>query len=128
MDSFDVVVVGGRCAGAATARLLAGAGLRVLVVDRAGEGSDTISGHMIKPKQEVARLRDDEHGLAFARIGLWVGANEVSHMSLQGVRGFLRERHSFPIAASRPATASWIKARAVLPGTAIECSCSHAVT
>ena len=55
MDSFDVVVVGARCAGAATAMLLAGAGLRVLVVDRAREGSDTISGHMIKP-DGVARL------------------------------------------------------------------------
>jgi 2-polyprenyl-6-methoxyphenol hydroxylase-like FAD-dependent oxidoreductase len=55
MDNFDVVVVGGRCAGAATAMLLAGSGLRVLVVDRAAEGSDTISGHMIKP-DGVARL------------------------------------------------------------------------
>jgi menaquinone-9 beta-reductase len=55
MDTFDVVVVGGRCAGAATAMLLAGSGLRVLVVDRAAEGSDTISGHMIKP-DGVARL------------------------------------------------------------------------
>lgn len=55
MDNFDVVVVGGRCAGAATAMLLAGSGLRVLVVDRAGEGSDTISGHMIKP-DGAARL------------------------------------------------------------------------
>jgi 2-polyprenyl-6-methoxyphenol hydroxylase-like FAD-dependent oxidoreductase len=55
MDNFDVVVVGGRCAGAATAMLLAGSGLRVLVVDRATEGSDTISGHMIKP-DGVARL------------------------------------------------------------------------
>jgi 2-polyprenyl-6-methoxyphenol hydroxylase-like FAD-dependent oxidoreductase len=55
MDTFEVVVVGGRCAGAATAMLLAGSGLRVLVVDRAVEGSDTISGHMIKP-DGVARL------------------------------------------------------------------------
>jgi flavin-dependent dehydrogenase len=55
MDNFDVVVVGGRCAGAATAMLLASSGLRVLVVDRAAEGSDTISGHMIKP-DGVARL------------------------------------------------------------------------
>jgi flavin-dependent dehydrogenase len=55
MDIFDVVVVGARCAGAATAMLLARAGLRVLVVDRADEGSDTISGHMIKP-DGVARL------------------------------------------------------------------------
>lgn len=55
MDSFDVVVVGARCAGAATGMLLADAGLRVLVVDRADEGSDTISGHMIKP-DGVGRL------------------------------------------------------------------------
>lgn len=55
MDNFDVVIVGGRCAGAATAMLLASSGLRVLVVDRAAEGSDTISGHMIKP-DGAARL------------------------------------------------------------------------
>jgi flavin-dependent dehydrogenase len=35
--------------------LLAGSGLRVLVVDRGAEGSDTISGHMIKP-DGVAKL------------------------------------------------------------------------
>ena len=33
--SFDVIIVGARVAGAATAMLLARAGLRVLVVDRA---------------------------------------------------------------------------------------------
>lgn len=41
----DVVIVGARCAGAATARLLAQAGLRVVVVDRAPSGSDTTSTH-----------------------------------------------------------------------------------
>jgi 2-polyprenyl-6-methoxyphenol hydroxylase-like FAD-dependent oxidoreductase len=40
---YDVVVVGGRCAGAATAMLLARAGVRVAVVERAGAGSDTLS-------------------------------------------------------------------------------------
>jgi flavin-dependent dehydrogenase len=55
METFDVAVVGGRCAGAAAAMLLAGSGLRVLVADRAAEGSDTISGHMIKP-DGAARL------------------------------------------------------------------------
>ena len=45
----------GRCAGVATAMRLAGSGLHVLVVDRAAEASDTISGHMIKP-DGVARL------------------------------------------------------------------------
>lgn len=43
----DVVVVGARCAGAATAMLLADAGHDVLVVDRATFPSDTVSTHVI---------------------------------------------------------------------------------
>jgi flavin-dependent dehydrogenase len=43
----DVVVVGARCAGAATALLLARAGHRVLMLDRAGFPSDTISTHVM---------------------------------------------------------------------------------
>lgn len=43
----DVVVVGARCAGAATAMLLARRGLRVLVVDRTRYGSDTVSTHAL---------------------------------------------------------------------------------
>jgi flavin-dependent dehydrogenase len=43
----DVVVIGARCAGAATAMLLARAGLRVVVVDRARPGSDTLSTHAL---------------------------------------------------------------------------------
>jgi flavin-dependent dehydrogenase len=42
---YDVIVVGARCAGAATAMLLARGGCRVLVVDRARAGSDTLSTH-----------------------------------------------------------------------------------
>jgi flavin-dependent dehydrogenase len=42
---YDVVVVGARAAGAATAMLLARAGCRVLVVDRSSYGADTISTH-----------------------------------------------------------------------------------
>ncbi len=42
---YDVIVVGARCAGAATARLLAAAGLDVLVLDRAAMPSDTLSTH-----------------------------------------------------------------------------------
>lgn len=42
---YDVVVVGARCAGAATALLLARQGLRVLAVDRSSHGSDTLSTH-----------------------------------------------------------------------------------
>jgi flavin-dependent dehydrogenase len=41
----DVIVVGARCAGAATAMLLAREGCDVLLVDRARAGSDTLSTH-----------------------------------------------------------------------------------
>lgn len=44
---FDVVVVGARCAGAATAMLLARAGARVLLVDRGRYASDTLSTHAL---------------------------------------------------------------------------------
>jgi len=45
----DVIVVGSRCAGAATARLLAQRGHSVLMVDRAHFPSDTVSTHCITP-------------------------------------------------------------------------------
>ncbi|MDV3220193.1 NAD(P)/FAD-dependent oxidoreductase [Intrasporangium sp.] len=44
---YDVVVVGARVAGAATALLLARSGLRVLVLDRAKSGTDTLSTHAL---------------------------------------------------------------------------------
>jgi 2-polyprenyl-6-methoxyphenol hydroxylase-like FAD-dependent oxidoreductase len=45
MTGYDVVVVGGRVAGASTALLLARAGARVALVDRSAHGSDTLSTH-----------------------------------------------------------------------------------
>jgi flavin-dependent dehydrogenase len=45
--NVDFVVVGARCAGAATAMLLARAGARVLVVDKGGYGTDTLSTHAL---------------------------------------------------------------------------------
>src|SRR5262245_15339850 len=47
MDRYDVAVVGARSAGAATAMLLAGAGVDVVVLDRAEFPSDTLSTHAI---------------------------------------------------------------------------------
>ncbi|MCL5776251.1 NAD(P)/FAD-dependent oxidoreductase [Limibaculum sp. FT325] len=44
---YDAIIAGARCAGAATAMLLARRGLRVLVVDRGDYGSDTISTHAL---------------------------------------------------------------------------------
>lgn len=55
-ENFDVVIAGGRCAGAATALLLARAGARVLVVERDTYASDTISIHaLLRPA--VVQLR-----------------------------------------------------------------------
>jgi 2-polyprenyl-6-methoxyphenol hydroxylase-like FAD-dependent oxidoreductase len=45
---YDVIVVGARVAGSSTAMLLAGKGLRVLVVDRAAFPSDTLSTHQVQ--------------------------------------------------------------------------------
>jgi 2-polyprenyl-6-methoxyphenol hydroxylase-like FAD-dependent oxidoreductase len=47
-DRYDVVVVGARCAGAPLAALLARAGARVAVVERASFPSDTLSSHLFE--------------------------------------------------------------------------------
>jgi hypothetical protein len=52
---YDVIIVGARVAGSATAMLLARRGLRVLVLDRAQFPSDTLSTHQIQVSG-VARL------------------------------------------------------------------------
>jgi 2-polyprenyl-6-methoxyphenol hydroxylase-like FAD-dependent oxidoreductase len=44
---YDVIVIGARCAGAATAMLLARSGMRVLMVDRESYGADTLSTHAL---------------------------------------------------------------------------------
>ena len=44
---IDAVIVGARCAGAATALLLARAGARVLLIDKGVYGSDTMSTHAL---------------------------------------------------------------------------------
>ena len=46
-NAYDVIVVGGRAAGAATAMLLARSGLDVLVLERGAYGADTLSTHAI---------------------------------------------------------------------------------
>ncbi|HLM27715.1 MAG TPA: NAD(P)/FAD-dependent oxidoreductase [Thermoleophilaceae bacterium] len=52
---FDVVVVGGRCAGSVLGLRLARAGARVAMVDRDELGSDTLSTHTIFPNT-ISRL------------------------------------------------------------------------
>jgi 2-polyprenyl-6-methoxyphenol hydroxylase-like FAD-dependent oxidoreductase len=55
--SYDVIVVGARCAGSPTAMLLARRGYRVLLVDRATFPSDTISTHVAHPRAVAALSR-----------------------------------------------------------------------
>jgi 2-polyprenyl-6-methoxyphenol hydroxylase-like FAD-dependent oxidoreductase len=45
--AWDVIIIGGRVAGASTALLLARTGVRVLVVERARRGADTVSTHAL---------------------------------------------------------------------------------
>ncbi|HZZ46810.1 MAG TPA: NAD(P)/FAD-dependent oxidoreductase [Pseudonocardia sp.] len=49
IEKADVVVVGARCAGTAAAVPLARAGLKVIVVDKGGFPSDTLSTHVLVP-------------------------------------------------------------------------------
>lgn len=55
--NYDVIVVGARCAGSPVAMLLARAGQRVLLVDRAHFPSDTISTHLVHPPGIAALSR-----------------------------------------------------------------------
>jgi len=57
-SSYDAIIVGARCAGAVLAARLAGAGWRVLLIDRAGFPSDTVSTHFLFPNtlDRLARL------------------------------------------------------------------------
>lgn len=54
---FDAIVVGARCAGSPTAMLLARAGHRVLLIDRAAFPSDTLSTHLIHQPGVAALAR-----------------------------------------------------------------------
>ena len=56
-SQYDAIVIGARCAGSPTAMLLARAGHKVLVVDRATFPSDTVSTHLIHPPGVAALER-----------------------------------------------------------------------
>jgi 2-polyprenyl-6-methoxyphenol hydroxylase-like FAD-dependent oxidoreductase len=57
VKTYDVIVVGARCAGSPVAMLLARRGHRVLLVDRATFPSDTVSTHVIHPPGVAALAR-----------------------------------------------------------------------
>lgn len=81
----DIIVVGGRCAGAPTAMLLARAGLRVRVIERSSRLGDTLSGHMVK-SAGTARLHawgllDDVLGTGCPPVitgRTWLGGEPVA--------------------------------------------------
>ncbi|WP_055489097.1 NAD(P)/FAD-dependent oxidoreductase [Streptomyces sp. TP-A0356] len=54
---FDAILVGARCAGAPVAMLLARAGYRVLLLDKAPSGTDTLSTHLIHQPGVAALAR-----------------------------------------------------------------------
>src|SRR5262245_40415836 len=56
-SSYDVIVVGARCAGSPTAMLLALKGYKVLLLDRARFPSDTVSTHIVHPLASAALAR-----------------------------------------------------------------------
>ena len=71
MGAYDAIVVGARCAGSVLAMRLAGAGWRVLLVDRATFPSDTLSTHFLFP-------------------------NTLQRLETLGVMGRLRACHDIP--------------------------------
>ena len=87
-DDYDVIIVGGRVAGASTAMLLAARGHRVLVVERADMPSDTVSTHAIL-RTGVLQLR--RWGVLDRIID--VGTPPIRHITL----GFGDERIPFQV-------------------------------
>lgn len=57
MNTYDIIIIGARCAGSPTAILLARKGYRVLIVDRATFPSDVISTHVVHPPGVAALAR-----------------------------------------------------------------------
>ncbi|MET7760266.1 NAD(P)/FAD-dependent oxidoreductase [Streptomyces sp. NPDC005389] len=79
---YDVIVVGGRCAGSPLAMHLARQGHRVLVVDRASFPSDTVSTHYI---HQAGLLRLKEWGLLDEIIAAKTPALRKMHYSYRGI-------------------------------------------
>ena len=100
MNDYDVVIVGGRAAGASTALLLARAGLRVAVVERSRLGADTVSTHALMRGRRPAAL---PVGPA-SRAGGGRDSRDPPHrLPLRRRRGRARDAAARPL-ASTPCT------------------------
>ncbi len=86
---YDVIVVGARCAGSPTAMLLARAGYRVLLVDRASFPSDTLSGHYI-------------HQPGVASLARWGLLEQVAGSNCPPIKRALFDLGPFTLTGSPP--------------------------
>src|SRR4051812_24285805 len=102
-DTHDVVVVGGRCAGSPLAMLLARAGLKVCLVDRASFPSDTPSTHAIQPSGvrilERLGLREP-----LERVAAQIEGGRVRFDDVQLELGSVREILGAPMLNARRVT------------------------
>src|SRR5882724_11156220 len=91
-ERFDVVIVGARCAGSPLAILLARAGMKVSLVDKAAFPSDTPSTHAIQPTGvkvlERLGVRDRVEAVAAAVDGGVVRFDDVD-LELKDAVGLL---------------------------------------
>jgi flavin-dependent dehydrogenase len=86
---YDAIVVGARCAGSPTAMLLARKGHRVLLVDRAGFPSDTLSTHYI-------------HQSGIARLDRWGLLPRIVAAGAAGVRNYTLDLGPFALRGAPP--------------------------
>ena len=87
--TYDAIVVGARCGGAPTAMLLARKGYRVLLLDRAGFPSDTLSTHYI-------------HQPGIARLARWGLLDRIVASNCPPVRQLLFDVGPFALAGTPP--------------------------
>jgi flavin-dependent dehydrogenase len=92
---YDVIVVGARCAGSPVAMLLARAGQRVLLVDRASFPSDTISTHLI-------------HAPGVAALERWGLAGQLAASGCPPIRRYRFDFGPFAIAGAPLPTPSGV--------------------
>lgn len=86
---YDAIVVGARCAGAPTAMLLARARRRVLLLDRAARGSDTLSTHYI-------------HQSGVAKLAAWGLLERLQATGCPPIRGYTFDVGPFALTGSPP--------------------------
>lgn len=103
MKSYDVVVVGGRCAGSALATYLARTGIKVCLFDKATFPSETPSTHVIQPRGSaiLAELGALEPVLAHGAAQLRCFSMTVNDVRIDGR---IDGHYSYPALNVRRAT------------------------